>query len=458
LAILNVFREDRSIKGAITIVYRVSCAILLLACFVNLEQAFAQAPQVADGSKQQDILTLAQAEQLALQHDPRIASSRLLAQAGSKVVTEAQSSYFPTIYGSLTATAADHATVLAAGALQTSSLSSRTAAGIGLLQLVTDFGRTSSLVQAARFREAAETQNAADARARVLLEVRNSYYQGLATEEVEKVARAALDNRRLTLRQVNALAQSQMKSTLDVTVVEVLVSEAELAVFQAENNVQEARTQLAAAMGDEQELTSALVDEALPPPLDSNADSFIAQALQNRPDLQALQLNQNASHQFAESEKKLSYPSVNLIGVAGEIPEYDSTIHRDNYAAIGMNINIPIFNGRLFTSRHAEAELRSQAADKDVEEMKIRVIRDTRTAWLEANNAFRRLDVTGRLVGEANQELHLAQARYDNGLGSIVELNQAQLSQMSAEIEAASAKYDYLARRAALDYATGTLR
>jgi outer membrane protein len=439
-------------------VRRVSCAILLLAGVGHTNRVFARSPQAPDNSKQEDTLTLAQAEQLALQRDPRVASSRLLAQAGGKVVTEAQAAYFPTIYGSLTATAADHGTVLAAGALQTSSLSSRAAAGITLLQLVTDFGRTSNLVQAAHFRAEAGTQTAADTRMRVLLEVRNAYYQGLATEEVRKVAQAALDNRRLTLRQVNALAQSQMKSTLDVTVVEVLISEAELAIFQAENNVEEARAELAAAMGDQQELTSTLVDEPLPPPLDASADPSIAQALQNRPDLQALQLNQNASHQFAEAEKKLSYPSVNMVGVAGKIPEYDSTLHRDDYAAIGMNLNIPIFNGRLFTSRQAEAELRSQAADKDVEEMKIRVVRDTRAAWLEANNAFRRLDVTGRLVAEADQELHLAQARYDNGLGSIVELNQAQLSQMSAEIEAASAKYDYLARRAALDYATGALR
>ena len=71
--------------------------------------------------------------------------------------------------------------------------------------------------------------------------------------------------------------------------------------------------------------------------------------------------------------------------------------------------------------------------------------------------AFRRLDVTARLVHEADQALRLARVRYDNGLGSIVELNQAQLSQTSAQIEAAGARYDYLSRRAALSYTTGTL-
>jgi outer membrane protein len=68
------------------------------------------------------------------------------------------------------------------------------------------------------------------------------------------------------------------------------------------------------------------------------------------------------------------------------------------------------------------------------------------------------LDVTARLVAQAEQSLRLAQTRYDNGLGSIVELNQAQLSQVSAEIAAAGAKYDYLNSRAALNFVMGALR
>jgi outer membrane protein len=68
------------------------------------------------------------------------------------------------------------------------------------------------------------------------------------------------------------------------------------------------------------------------------------------------------------------------------------------------------------------------------------------------------LDVTARLVAQANEALRLAQARYNNGLGSIVELNEAQLSQTSAEIAAASAKYEYLGRRATLDYTIGAIR
>ena len=430
----------------------------VLSVAARVAQTPAQTPQVAPGSQPVKMLTLAQAEAYALLNHPRIASSSLRALAAGKIVTEVRSAYFPTLSGNVTGTVADEGTIIAAGALQTSSLSTRAAAGAGLNQLVTDFGRTSNLVRSARLLAEGQKLTAQDTRAQVLLEVRQSYYQVLATESVQNAVQAALENRQLTLRQVNALAQSQMKSTLDVGFAQVLVSEAELAAYQAESSVEESKAQLAAAMGDEHSFGFTLVEEPLPVPLEPNIEEFINHALRDRPDLQALQFSGNAAHQYAEAEKKLRYPSVSLLGAAGEIPEHDSTVHAGDYGAAGININVPIFNGKLYSARQGEAELRAQAADKDIEELKVKIARDVRVAWFEANNAFHRLDVTARLVAQANEALRLAQARYTNGLGSIVELNEAQLSQTSADIAAASAKYEYLGRRATLDYVLGAIR
>jgi outer membrane protein len=62
------------------------------------------------------------------------------------------------------------------------------------------------------------------------------------------------------------------------------------------------------------------------------------------------------------------------------------------------------------------------------------------------------------LVDQAATALRLAKARYDIGLSGILELTQAQLSQTSAQIVAANAKYDYLTRMANLNYAIGAFR
>lgn len=403
-------------------------------------------------------LTLEQAQQIALARHPRIGSATFIAQAAGQVVSETRSQYFPTIVSNTTGALANTGTVQAAGALTTSSLSNRFASGISIAQLVTDFGRTNSLMRAARFRVQAQNENVTDVRARIVLAVRSAYYNVLAADSVLKVAQAALANRQLLLRQVTALSQSALRSTLDVSFAQVLVSQAQLAIYEAENNGDDARAELASSMGLPQSQHFVLVEQELPAGLGNDLQPLIAEALAQRPDLLARERDRDAAYQAAEAEKKLSRPAVSLAATAGAIPESDHTLAHNNYEAAGINVSIPVFNGGLFSARHEEALLRANAADKDVQDYSLQVTREVQTAWYAANTAFRRLAVTAQLVGETTEAVRLAQARYDAGLGGIVELNQAQLSEIQAQIDAAGARYDYLGRRTALDYAIGAFR
>jgi len=402
-------------------------------------------------------LTLAEAEQTALRNNPRIGSATLTAQAAEQQINQANSAARPTLNGYVTGAGAEIGRSIAAGALTTSSISNRAASGLAISQMVTDFGRTTNLTQTARLRAAAQGKNTVTTRAQVLLEVRQAYFQALGAESVLKVAQAAVSSRQLTLRQIRALNQAQINSTLDVSFAEVALSEVELALYQAENDSREARARLSAAMGYPDERTFTLADEGVATPLDVDPAGFIGTALQERPDLQALRLNRDASQRFAEAERRLRYPSITALASGGVIPVRDHTLH-DTYAAAGINVTLPFLNGGLFSSRYAEAQLRSQAVDKDVQDLTVQISRDVRIAWLEANNSFRRLGLTDRLQAQASEALRLAQARYDAGLGSIIELTQAQLTQTQAQIEASRAKYDFLSRRAVLDYTTGAIR
>ena len=158
-----------------------------------------------------------------------------------------------------------------------------------------------------------------------------------------------------------------------------------------------------------------------------------------------------------EAEKKLRYPAISAVGVVGIVPIHQKNFS-DQYSAAGLNISIPFLNGGLYAARRAEAEFRARGTEKDAEALAVQVAASVRVAWIEADNAWRRLDVTARLVDQATTALRLAKARYDIGLSGILELTQAQLSQTSAQIAAANAKYDYLNRMANLNYAIGAFR
>jgi outer membrane protein len=209
-------------------------------------------------------------------------------------------------------------------------------------------------------------------------------------------------------------------------------------------------------MGYQEDQEFAVVDEA-PPERASPVEELVLQALRDRPDLAALNLETESLEIFAKAEKRLRNPTVTALAAAGVAPVRDQML-RGTYSAAGVDVSIPFLNGGLFKARKEEAELRSNAAAKDVEALAVEVARDVRVAWLATNDAIHRMDVAQRLITEADESLRLAQARYESGLGSIVELTEAQLNQTAAQIEAASAKYDYLSLRAALDYADGSLR
>ena len=323
--------------------------------------------------------------------------------------------------------------------------------------MVTDFGRTSALVGSARATAEAQADIATLTRAQVRLNVREAFYQVLGAEAVLRAARAALDNRALVSRQLSALAQSELKSTLDVDFAKVLQSEAELAVVRAESLVAQQRSHLATAMGLQVPVSATLIDvPATTDVLPSIPDDLLAQDQSQRADLNAAQSQQKASAEFALAEKRLNYPTLNALGAAGEIPFHDHTLH-DNYAAAGFNLSIPIFNGGAYRSRQAEAQLEAAARARDVDELRLEVSEQVRDDWYRANEAYRSLDVTERLVAQSKEALRLAQDRYDAGLGSIVELNEAQLNETSAEITAADATYTYLSRRVELDFAAGLL-
>jgi len=80
-----------------------------------------------------------------------------------------------------------------------------------------------------------------------------------------------------------------------------------------------------------------------------------------------------------------------------------------------VNIDIPIFNGHLFSSRKEAAHYQALAADQRVRNLQQQVERDVRAAWVTASTAYQRIPMTEELPKEAQLALDLAQGRYNLG-------------------------------------------
>src|SRR5579863_5946341 len=402
-------------------------------------------------------LTRTQAEQLALKNNPRISVGRLLALAQHQVYRETRSAALPTLNGTVTAVDANEGSRIGAGALTASRLFEHAGAGVTLTQLLTDFGRTVNLISYSKLLEKAQNANAVATVEDIVLATDQAFYNALEAQALLKVAQQTVSTRQSVQHQVDELTRNKLKSNLDLSFAEVNLSQAKLLQLDAENNVNSTIAALTAVLGFDKQVNYELTEEEAqlpsPPP---DVDVLISTAMKQRPDLQA-------SEKFRRAQHDQLLPTISALGMVGAAPVrpdcfggcFPNYFISSWYGAIGVNMSIPIFNGFLFTAQASEANYRAKAAAESTRDLRDRVVRDVRTAWLSANTAFQRIDVEAELAKEADLGLTLAQGRYQLGLGSIVELSQAQLQQTDAAIGYVNAQYQYRLSLSTLNFEIG---
>ena len=402
-------------------------------------------------------LTLADAEKLAIQNNPQFHSAQNIERAAQQGPAEARSTLFPTLVGNVTGVGADSGSRLAAGALNNPTVYNRLASGVNLNQLVSDFGRTHNLVEAAKYRAQAQAQATETTRADILLATDRAYLTVLRDEAVLRVARETVAARQLVANQVGLLAQNQLKSNLDVSFAQVNLADAQLLLNNAQNDEQSARAALASVLGLPAQTNIVLADQTALDPMPNDIPALVEEAVRKRPELADLRLQENAARSNAEAERDLSHPTLSMVGVTGIVPAGDAQVP-GRFGAVGLNLSIPILNGGLFRARQREAEYRARAASDNVKDLENRITRDVRVAVLNAQSAYERIGLTDKLLAQSKLALDYATGRYKLGLSSIVELSQAQLTYTSAQISSSAARYDYQTQLALLRFQSGSLR
>jgi outer membrane protein len=272
------------------------------------------------------------------------------------------------------------------------------------------------------------------------------------------VAEETVKERQLRVDQVEALTNAKLKSELDLSFVKVDLARAKLLLLDAQNNYDASLSTLSAVLGypDRQDFAAIEPAEQIAPPA-PDAVPLIQQALEQRPEVQSLADEVSAATKFSKAEHDLWWPTVNALGVVGLAPVRDD--HVSNwYGAVGVNINIPVFNGFLFNARAKTADLETEVKRKRLQDLEDNIARDVRNSWLDTGKAYERLSVTKQLREQASLALELAEARYKLGLGTIVEYSQAELAKTDADLQDTDAHYRYFLSQIVLAYEMGVSR
>ena len=430
--------------------------LILSALFVSVLPAFVA---LGDTTNALPALTLADAEKIALKQHPQIAQANYLALAAQEAVTEARSGFFPNANLYANAVGADHpGTRILAGGLNNPSVFGRGAGGVEVSQLITDFGHTANLTASSKYQARAQSQTANATREQVLLGVDVNYFGAIEAQAVLRVAQQTLDTRQTLLDQITALATNKLRSELDVSFARVEVQQARLIVERAQNDADSAMATLSTALGYS-DFHQFQLTEQTPATnvVTGDVESLVQTALSHRPELLSLRYDRDAASRFAKSQRDARLPTINAVGMAGTAAWRDPELP-PNYAVGGVQLSLPLFAGGYYVARQREAELKAQADDEMLRNVENNVIRDVRIAWLDVSDALEQLKTTEELAQNAAESFTLAQARYQSGLSSIVELSDAQLNLTSAQISEANARYNVLIQQANLHYQTGSIQ
>ncbi len=328
-------------------------------------------------------------------------------------------------------------------------------ASLGADLLLWDFGRTSSRWGAARASAAAAGDDAQASARDVVLEVRLAYLGVLEAEALEEVARVTLANQERHLRETEAMVSAGTRAAIDLARLRTQAASARAALVRARNDTSTARTRLAVAMGVPDRAERVLVTPHLPalavetqPP-----DGLLADAARTRPELASLRSGILAQDRTLTAAERWLLPSLRLGATASA--SGPDPLEPGYGGAVGVTLSWNIFDG-LSSPAQADVErARLEVARAQLGDLEQRVFEEVEVAGGAVTSARAALPAAEEALVAARELLGLADARYREGVGTSLELADAELELATAAAQRVRVGYDLDGARAQLLRALG---
>jgi outer membrane protein len=335
--------------------------------------------------------------------------------------------------------------------------------GLILNQLISDFGYTAHRIVATELNEEFSEKQLMTHKAQVILNVQRAYLTTLLRQRQVELAASTLRAREAFRDRVSSLHRNQLRSKVDVDLLEVEVSNAEFELLGRTNDVKQEFAALNNAMGlsvahpYQLQRIEAVVGALAP------LDTLLKKGIEARPELRGARDKVHTSEEYLKAIKALHFGSLSGVGVIGVTKYFDvheGTLQDDAVEplwGIGATIRFPLFSGFKVQHQVTEATHHKGEDEQDLQqtmnEVTVQVIR----AYLTQVSNGQQLPVEQERVNVAREALSLAQERYRNGLASIVEVVQSATLLFQAESRLAELQFVYQLGDAAIEYATGQM-
>jgi outer membrane protein len=291
-------------------------------------------------------------------------------------------------------------------------------------------------------------------RINVVSSVRQAYFTARAEKDLVDVAIDTVNNQKKHLVQVQAFVTVGTQPEIALAQQKAAVANARVQLIATQNSYETAKAALNEAAGLVGGTAYDVLDEEEPPIEEENQplETLVEKALAARPELATLWKQEDAQHATIRAAKGGYGPSLAVTGGASESGLVDNLGPNIN---VGATLTWPLFQGGLTvaTVHQAEANLSVIDAQRDLAQLQIQ--QGVNTAQLAVRAAKETIDASEEALTSAGEQLRLAEQRYATGVGSIIELDDAQVAYTAAAAQAVEARYSLAIARVQLLAALG---
>jgi outer membrane protein len=403
------------------------------------------------------LLSLDEALQIGLSKQPTLRQAQAATDAAKARVEQARAPLLPQVTGSGSYVSQSHTATGASAALfgASSGIQETYTAGITGRLLVYDFGQTWGRWRASQASASGQESSERATTRSVALAIRSAYFDAVAAKALLGVARDTLANEQRHLEQVRAQVEIGTRPPVDLVQERVNVANDQVRLIQAENQYATARLQVEQAIGATDLGPWEIAEETLPPVPGEEAapEVLLQEALASRPEVAAGDAQIRAQELTVDALQGGYGPSV---AVQAGLTESGPTA---SDLANGWNTQVtltwPLFQGGQTRGqvREARAATSSLVAQQDLLKQQIRL--ELEQARLSVRAAGAALGAAADASQAARERLALAEGRYETGVGSILELSDAQVALTTALGQEVQAKFSLAVARSQLLRALG---